>query len=118
MNPHKWLFTPIDCSVSCIRIGPDVLRRALSLTPEYLRTGQDGSVVNLMEYGVPLGRRFRSLKLWFVMRYFGLEGSTDNHPQSHRLGQELARQIEAARQTRTCRSDSSLVSLLSPQGFR
>ena len=85
VNPHKWLFTPVDCSVLYTR-EPEVLRRALSLTPEYLRTGQDGSVVNLMEYGVPLGRRFRSLKLWFVMRYFGLEGSTDNHPQSHRLG--------------------------------
>jgi aromatic-L-amino-acid/L-tryptophan decarboxylase len=51
-----------------------VLRSALSLVPEYLRTGQDSSAVNLMDYGVPLGRRFRSLKLWFVMRYFGREG--------------------------------------------
>ena len=74
VNPHKWLFTPIDCSVLYTN-RPDVLRQALSLIPEYLRTGQDDSVVNSMDYGVPLGRRFRSLKLWFVMRYFGREGS-------------------------------------------
>jgi aromatic-L-amino-acid decarboxylase len=48
-----------------------VLRQAFSLIPEYLRTAQDDQVVNLMDYGVPLGRRFRSLKLWFVLRYFG-----------------------------------------------
>ena len=73
-------------------------------TPEYLRTGQDGSVVNLMEYGVPLGRRFRSLKLWFVMRYFGLEGSRDNHSQSHRLG----RRTRTADSKRTTDSRSPL----------
>jgi aromatic-L-amino-acid decarboxylase len=73
VNPHKWLFTPIDCSVFYTS-RPDVLRSALSLVPEYLRTAQDSSAVNLMDYGVPLGRRFRSLKLWFVMRYFGREG--------------------------------------------
>jgi aromatic-L-amino-acid/L-tryptophan decarboxylase len=72
INPHKWMFTPIDCSVFYTS-RPDVLRNALALTPEYLRTAQDDVAVNLMEYGVPLGRRFRSLKLWFVMRYFGLE---------------------------------------------
>ena len=72
MNPHKWLFTPVDCSV-LYTSHPEVLRRALSLVPEYLRTAHDDEVVNLMDYGVPLGRRFRSLKLWFVMRYFGRE---------------------------------------------
>jgi aromatic-L-amino-acid decarboxylase len=94
VNPHKWLFTPVDCSVLYTR-QPEVLRRALSLTPEYLRTGQDGSVVNLMEYGVPLGRRFRSLKLWFVMRYFGLEGSRTIIRNHIAWAGELARQIEA-----------------------
>jgi aromatic-L-amino-acid decarboxylase len=71
-NPHKWLFTPVDLSVLYTR-RPDVLRRAFSLVPEYLRTNEDPRAVNLMDYGVPLGRRFRSLKLWFLMRYFGRE---------------------------------------------
>ena len=94
VNPHKWLFTPIDCSVLYTR-EPEVLRRALSLTPEYLRTGQDGTVVNLMEYGVPLGRRFRSLKLWFVMRYFGLEGSRAIIRDHIAWAAELSRLIQA-----------------------
>jgi aromatic-L-amino-acid decarboxylase len=69
-NPHKWMFTPLDCSVFYTR-RPDILRRAFSLIPEYLRPAEEPRAVNLMDYGVPLGRRFRSLKLWFVMRYFG-----------------------------------------------
>lgn len=73
VNPHKWLFTPIDCSVLYMR-DPDQLKRAFSLTPEYLKTAEEGEARNLMDYGVALGRRFRSLKLWFVMRYFGAEG--------------------------------------------
>ncbi len=72
MNPHKWLFTPLDLSAFYTR-RPDILRQAFSLVPEYLRTHEDPRAVNLMDYGVPLGRRFRSLKLWFVMRYFGRE---------------------------------------------
>jgi aromatic-L-amino-acid/L-tryptophan decarboxylase len=73
MNPHKWLFTPTDISVFYTR-RPDVLRRAFSLVPEYLKTTEDPRAVNLMDYGVQLGRRFRALKLWFVLRYFGHEG--------------------------------------------
>ncbi len=72
VNPHKWLFTPIDCSVLYTR-RPERVREAFSLTPEYLRTGEDG-VTNLMDYGVALGRRFRALKLWMVIRYFGAAG--------------------------------------------
>jgi aromatic-L-amino-acid/L-tryptophan decarboxylase len=70
-NPHKWMFTPVDLSTFYTR-HPEVLRRAFSLVAEYLQT-PDGAV-NLMDYGVQLGRRFRALKLWFVMRYFGREG--------------------------------------------
>ena len=92
VNPHKWLFTPIDCSILYTN-RPDVLRRALSLTPEYLRTGQDGAVVNQMEYGVPLGRRFRSLKLWFVMRYFGLERARSIIRDHIAWAKELAEEI-------------------------
>jgi aromatic-L-amino-acid decarboxylase len=72
INPHKWLFTPMDCSV-LYTSRPDVLRAAFSLVPEYLRTAEEGSARNLMDYGVALGRRFRALKLWFVIRYFGTE---------------------------------------------
>jgi aromatic-L-amino-acid decarboxylase len=72
VNPHKWLFTPIDVSVLYTR-HPDLLRRTFSLVPEYLRTSEDARVINFMDYGVPLGRRFRALKLWFIMRYFGRE---------------------------------------------
>jgi aromatic-L-amino-acid/L-tryptophan decarboxylase len=70
LNPHKWLLTPVDCSVFYCR-KPEMLRRAFSLVPEYLRTDQDDRVVNFMDYGIALGRRFRALKLWFVMRYYG-----------------------------------------------
>ena len=72
-NPHKWMLTPVDCSVLYTR-RPDILRRAFSLVPEYLNTAQLARSANLMDYGVQLGRRFRALKLWFVMRYFGREG--------------------------------------------
>jgi len=72
VNPHKWLFTPIDCSVLYTR-RPDVLRDAFSILPEYLRTSEE-DVTNLMDYGPALGRRFRSLKLWAVIRCHGREG--------------------------------------------
>lgn len=73
VNPHKWLFTPVDISAMYTR-RPEVLKRAFSLVPEYLITHEQDRVVNLMDYGVQLGRRFRALKLWFVIRAFGLEG--------------------------------------------
>src|SRR6266566_9527390 len=76
VNPHKWLFTPIDCSVFYTR-KPDVVKAAFSLIPEYLRSAEsagEDAPVNLMDYGTSLGRRFRSLKLWMIMRYFGQEG--------------------------------------------
>jgi aromatic-L-amino-acid decarboxylase len=72
VNAHKWLLTPIDFSAFYTR-RPDILRRAFSLTPDYLKTQEDPRAHNLMDYGVPLGHRFRALKLWFVMRYFGRE---------------------------------------------
>jgi aromatic-L-amino-acid decarboxylase len=72
VNPHKWLFTPVDCSVLFVR-DKALLKAAFSLVPEYLRTDEAG-VTNLMDLGVQLGRRFRSLKLWMVIRAFGVEG--------------------------------------------
>lgn len=70
-NPHKWLLTPMDCSILYTRL-PETLREAFSLTPEYLTTTTQAR--NLMDYGNSLGRRFRALKLWFVLRRYGLEG--------------------------------------------
>lgn len=72
-NPHKWLFTPFDLSVLYCRDLND-LKGAFSLVPEYLKTSDESTVKNGMDYGIQLGRRFRSLKLWFVIRYFGREG--------------------------------------------
>ena len=74
VNPHKWLFTPMDCSVLYCR-REEVLKRAFSLTPAYLETSEAGQVRNLMDYGSSLGRRFRGLKLWFVLRAFGIDGA-------------------------------------------
>ncbi len=94
VNPHKWLFTPIDCSAAFTR-HPDVMRRAFSLTPEYLRTG-DANVTNLMDYGVSLGRRFRALKLWFVLRYFGREGIVAALREHVRLARLFAEWVDTA----------------------
>ena len=76
INPHKWMFTPMDLSIYFTR-KPEILKQAFSLVPEYLKTKQDNEVENLMDYGIQLGRRFRSLKLWFVIRYFGVEGLSE-----------------------------------------
>jgi len=70
VNPHKWLFTPIDCSVLYTR-KPDVLKETFSLVAEYLKT-TDTAEINYMDYGLQLGRRFRALKLWFVLEHYGL----------------------------------------------
>ena len=94
VNPHKWFFTPFDLSAFYTR-RPDILRRAFSLVPEYLRTAQDGRAVNYMDYGVPLGRRFRALKLWFVMRYFGREKLADMIRQQIAWAQDLAAAVDA-----------------------
>jgi aromatic-L-amino-acid decarboxylase len=89
VNPHKWLFTPVDCSVLYTK-RPDVLKRAFSLVAEYLRTRDDDHVVNLMDYGVQLGRRFRSLKLWMVLRAFGAEGIADRLRDHCELARDFA----------------------------
>jgi aromatic-L-amino-acid decarboxylase len=93
-NPHKWLLTPVDCSVFYTS-HPDVLRKAFSLVPEYLRSQDHPRAVNLMDYGVPLGRRFRSLKLWFVMRSFGREGIAEIIREHCRLAREMATWVDA-----------------------
>jgi aromatic-L-amino-acid decarboxylase len=95
INPHKWLFTPIDCSVLFAR-EPEAIRKAFNLTPEYLRTEEQEVARNLMDYGAALGRRFRSLKLWFVLRYFGRKGIQDRIRNHVEMARELASWIDAA----------------------
>ncbi|MBA3804791.1 MAG: amino acid decarboxylase [Acidobacteria bacterium] len=95
VNPHKWLFTPFDLSVLYSR-RLDVLRRAFSLVPEYLRTTDDETVRNGMDYGIQLGRRFRALKLWMIIRYFGHEGLASRIREHCRLARLFASWVEAA----------------------
>jgi aromatic-L-amino-acid decarboxylase len=85
-NPHKWLFVPIDAS-ALYTPHQDLFRRTFSLVPEYLSTPLQGQVVDLMDYGVQLGRRFRALKIWWVLRSFGLRG----------IQQRIAAHVELAR---------------------
>lgn len=73
INPHKWLLTTFDCSAFFIKDRSELLR-SLSILPEYLKTNHDEQVVNFRDWGPGLGRRFRSLKLWFVLRWYGAEG--------------------------------------------
>jgi aromatic-L-amino-acid decarboxylase len=94
VNPHKWLFTPFDLSAFyCRRM--DVLRAALALTPEYLRTPDPEDVRNLMDTGIQLGRRFRALKLWMVMRAYGAEGLRARIAEHVRLARLFASWIDA-----------------------
>ncbi len=73
MNPHKWLFTNFDCSAYFVK-DTGLLVRTFEIHPEYLKTGVDAHVKNYRDWGIPLGRRFRALKLWFVIRSYGVEG--------------------------------------------
>jgi aromatic-L-amino-acid decarboxylase len=94
VNPHKWLLTPIDCSLLYTK-RPDVLREAFSIAPVYLRSSEEG-VTNLTDYGPALGRRFRSLKLWAVIRCYGREGLQGVIREHQRLARLFASWVEAA----------------------
>ncbi len=95
INPHKWLFTPLDCSLFLTR-RMDVLRASFSLVPEYLRTlDQPTPVRDFNEYTPQLGRRFRALKVWFVLRYFGLDGIRRRLLAHIELAQRFRAQVEA-----------------------
>jgi aromatic-L-amino-acid decarboxylase len=94
LNPHKWMFTPLDSSAFyCRRL--DVLRAGLALTPDYLETRDAGTVKNLMDTGIALGRRFRALKLWMVLRYFGAAGMRARVAEHIRVAQTFAQWVEA-----------------------
>lgn len=90
-NPHKWLFTPFDLSILYVK-DLDLLKQTFSLVAEYLKTSE--TVQNQMDYGIQLGRRFRSLKLWFVMRYFGQEGLINRLREHCRLARLFANWVD------------------------
>jgi aromatic-L-amino-acid decarboxylase len=96
LNPHKWLFTPFDLSVLYCR-HLDLLRRAFSLVPEYLRTPEQDKVRSGSDYGVQLGRRFRALKLWMIIRYFGSEGLAARIREHCRLARRFASWVEESK---------------------
>jgi len=93
VNPHKWILTPMDCSVVWTR-RPDVFREAFTLVPEYLRTSDEAE--SLSDYGPALGRRFRALKLWTVIRCFGREGLQEHVREGIRLAELFERWVEEA----------------------
>jgi aromatic-L-amino-acid decarboxylase len=93
VNPHKWMFTPVDCSAFYVR-RPEVLQRAFTLVPDYLQTAET-EVVNYMDWGVQLGRRFRALKLWWVIRAYGRDGLIARLREHIRLGRLFAAWVEA-----------------------
>ena len=105
VNPHKWLFTQVDCSVLYTR-RPDVLRETFTLVAEYLKT-TDTAEINYMDYGLQLGRRFRPLKLWMVMEHYGIERMRavirDQISFAERLASELQKRDD--------------IELLAPQSF-
>ena len=94
VNPHKWLFTPFDLSAFyCRRM--DMIRAAFALTPDYLMTAEAGQVKNLMDTGVQLGRRFRALKLWMILRSYGAQTIREHLSAHIQLAQQLAGWIDA-----------------------
>lgn len=92
-NPHKWLFTNFDCSAYFVK-DPGTLIRTFEIHPEYLKTGVDPHVKNYRDWGIQLGRRFRALKLWFVIRTYGVEGLQSILREHIRLGQLFRTWVE------------------------
>ena len=93
-NPHKWLLTNFDCSAYFVR-DVAALKRTFSTSPDYLKTAHDDDVANFRDWGIPLGRRFRALKFWFVLRSYGAEGLRTMIRQHIALGHELASWVDA-----------------------
>jgi aromatic-L-amino-acid decarboxylase len=93
-NPHKWMFTTFDCDCFYVADRKHLIH-TLSVLPEYLRNQatESGAVIDYRDWQIPLGRRFRSLKLWFVIRHYGIEG-LQHHIREHiRLAQEFAKWV-------------------------
>jgi aromatic-L-amino-acid/L-tryptophan decarboxylase len=95
VNPHKWMFVPMDCSVLYVK-DESIVRRAFSVVPESVLAAPEADAINYMEYGLQLGRRFRALKLWFVLRNLGAEGIRQRLRAHIALAQEFAAWVEAA----------------------
>jgi aromatic-L-amino-acid decarboxylase len=93
-NPHKWLGAQFDCSIQFIR-SPEDQVRTLAIQPEYLKTHGTDGIINYSEWSVPLGRRFRALKLWFLLRYHGLEGLREMIRNHVAWSQQLAIRLAA-----------------------
>ncbi len=93
-NPHKWMFTNFDCSAYFVK-EKEALIRTFEILPEYLKTGTQGKVNDYRDWGVPLGRRFRALKLWFVIRTFGIEGIRQKVREHIRLADWFKQKIAA-----------------------
>ncbi|MCX6153565.1 MAG: pyridoxal-dependent decarboxylase [Candidatus Kapabacteria bacterium] len=102
-NPHKWLFTNFDCSAYFVS-DKECLTRTFEIMPEYLKTGVDKLVNNYRDWGIQLGRRFRALKLWFVIRSYGMEG----------LRQTLRKHIEYAQIFKARLSQDTRIEILAP----
>jgi aromatic-L-amino-acid/L-tryptophan decarboxylase len=94
VNPHKWMFVPMDCSVLYVK-DEAIIRRAFSIVPEFVLTTSAVEAINYMEYGLQLGRRFRALKLWFVLRHLGAEGIREKLRAHIALAQEFASWVDA-----------------------
>jgi len=92
-NPHKWMLTNFDCSAYFVR-DPVTLIRTFEIHPEYLKTGVDAQVKNFRDWGIQLGRRFRALKLWFVIRSYGVEGLQRMVSKHLRLAQTFKGWVE------------------------
>lgn len=93
-NPHKWMFTNFDCTAYFVK-DPLALVNTFTITPDYLKTSVDEEVKNYRDWGIPLGRRFRALKLWFVIREMGVSGIQDKIRKHIALGKWLANEIVA-----------------------
>ncbi|MEM9982696.1 MAG: pyridoxal-dependent decarboxylase [Bacteroidota bacterium] len=91
-NPHKWMFVNFDCTAYFVK-DAEKLVRTFEILPEYLKTAADEQVNNYRDWGIPLGRRFRALKLWFVLRSFGIEGIQEKVSKHIALAQWLGEQV-------------------------
>ncbi len=105
-NPHKWLLTNFDCSAYFVK-DPELLVRTLEISPEYLKTDFDSRVKNYRDWGIQLGRRFRALKLWFVLRSYGVEG----------LQEMIREHLRLARLFQGWVQEDSLFELMAPVNF-
>jgi aromatic-L-amino-acid decarboxylase len=92
-NPHKWFFTNFDCTAFFVK-DSDILLKTFEILPEYLKTKNDGVVNNYCDWGITLGRRFRALKLWFVIRSFGLSGLQGKIRDHIRMAMEFSQKLE------------------------